>query len=230
MKGLVKEEHLQDIANAIREKNGSTDTYKPSEMASAIREIETGGGSGEEIFFSHTGVMYQKNTIVTTDTDSSFLASLYSGCDKLETLSAPYLRSKTPTSFVFQNCTSLKSVSLPRYTRYGGQFFYNCNNVETLELGSEEYPVVDIRGSAFAGNNKLKNVYIVGNIGSEGTAYAISFAQSSLLTNESVQNIINALGDLTGKTSQTITFHANVKANMTEEQIATITGKNWTLA
>ena len=41
---LVEETSLQNIANSIREKTGTTDTYKPSEMASAISSIETGGG------------------------------------------------------------------------------------------------------------------------------------------------------------------------------------------
>jgi hypothetical protein len=38
--------HYNDIARAIREKTGSTDTYKPEEMAGAIRGIEGGGGGG----------------------------------------------------------------------------------------------------------------------------------------------------------------------------------------
>lgn len=39
---------LNNIADAIRGKNGTTETYKPSEMAAAISEITTtGGGSGE---------------------------------------------------------------------------------------------------------------------------------------------------------------------------------------
>ena len=35
-KVLVNEENLTNIANAIRENNGETTTYKPSEMAEAI--------------------------------------------------------------------------------------------------------------------------------------------------------------------------------------------------
>lgn len=46
MDGYVARQALQDIADAIREKNGSSDTYTPSEMAEAIREIESGGGAG----------------------------------------------------------------------------------------------------------------------------------------------------------------------------------------
>ena len=49
-KVLVNESSLTGIANAIRGKNGSTDTYKPSEMAAAITAISGGGGgSGADI-------------------------------------------------------------------------------------------------------------------------------------------------------------------------------------
>lgn len=47
-KVLVSEENLTNIANSIREKTGTTDTYKPSEMASAISGIQSGGGSVPE--------------------------------------------------------------------------------------------------------------------------------------------------------------------------------------
>ena len=43
MNKLYEENDIQNIANAIRGKNGSTDTYKVSEMASAINDIPSGG-------------------------------------------------------------------------------------------------------------------------------------------------------------------------------------------
>lgn len=48
-KVLVNESSLTGIADAIRGKNGSTDTYKPSEMAAAITAISGGGGGGPVI-------------------------------------------------------------------------------------------------------------------------------------------------------------------------------------
>ena len=57
---------------------------------------------------------------------------------------------------------------------------------------------------------------------------SINFAQSPLLSDESIQSIIDGLA--TVETSQTLTFHADVKAKLTEEQISQITSKNWTLA
>ncbi len=44
------EQNYIDIANAIREKNGSDETYKPREMAAAISNISGGGGSGLDIY------------------------------------------------------------------------------------------------------------------------------------------------------------------------------------
>lgn len=42
-KVLVTETYLEDIADAIRAKNGLSDTYMPSEMATAISNISSGG-------------------------------------------------------------------------------------------------------------------------------------------------------------------------------------------
>ena len=39
---LYEETSIRNIAKAIREKSGSTDTYKVSEMAQAIKTLQTG--------------------------------------------------------------------------------------------------------------------------------------------------------------------------------------------
>lgn len=38
---LYTEQYIQDIADAIRTANGSSDTYKVSEMATAISELSS---------------------------------------------------------------------------------------------------------------------------------------------------------------------------------------------
>lgn len=45
---IINDTNLTNIANAIRGKNGTTTTYKPSEMAAAITAI-SGGGSGSGV-------------------------------------------------------------------------------------------------------------------------------------------------------------------------------------
>ncbi len=54
-KVLVSDTYLTDIADAIREKNGTTDTYKPSEMAEAISNIQTGITPAETINITENG-------------------------------------------------------------------------------------------------------------------------------------------------------------------------------
>ena len=38
---LVTEDYLEDIAEAIRSKNGTENTYTPAQMSDAIEELET---------------------------------------------------------------------------------------------------------------------------------------------------------------------------------------------
>ncbi len=51
----INDEHLTNIAGAIREKNGTEDTYKPSDMAAAISAIQAGGGEVNMVEAKLTG-------------------------------------------------------------------------------------------------------------------------------------------------------------------------------
>jgi hypothetical protein len=76
------------------------------------------------------------------------------------------------------------------------------------------------------GMNKLFNLtFVAGTIHSN-----LNLAPCSALNDNSLASIVNGLADLTGGTGKTLTLHATPKANLTAEQIATITAKNWTLA
>lgn len=70
----------------------------------------------------------------------------------------------------------------------------------------------------------LEKITFAGTIGQ-----SLSFVDSPLLTNESVQSIIDHLADLTGATAQTLTFHATVGGKLTQAQKDAISAKNWTL-
>lgn len=101
--------------------------------------------------------------------------------------------------------------------------FNGCSSLVTID-GLTLSPTAAFTNT-FAGCTSLANITIDGEIGKN-----ISFEDSPLLTTESVQSIIDHLKDLTGATAQPLTLHADVKANLTEEQLATITGKNWSVA
>ena len=55
------------------------------------------------------------------------------------------------------------------------------------------------------------------------------FYYCRVLSNESVQSIIDGLADLTGATAQSVRFANEIGAKLTDAQKATITAKNWTL-
>lgn len=79
-------------------------------------------------------------------------------------------------------------------------------------------------GYGFASCTALEEVRFSGTI-----AQMAYFANSSNLSADSVQSIIDALKDLTGATAQKVTFHKTVGNKLTQAQKDAITAKNWTL-
>lgn len=125
--------------------------------------------------------------------------------------------------FAYAAIDRLGVVDMSKATRTANAFL-SCNLLHTIDklIASEN---TAFHSSTFSTTPKLANITFEGVIGQ-----SISLANSPLLTNASVQSIIDCLKDLTGATAQTLTLHATVKANLTEEQLATITGKNWSVA
>ena len=103
-------------------------------------------------------------------------------------------------------------------------FALNSSKLHTI-LGNFDLSQCTNTTMAFYGCSALENISFV----KETIKISISFSHSLLLSNESIQSIIDGLADLTGGTAQTLTLHTNVGAKLTDEQKATITAKNWTL-
>lgn len=127
-------------------------------------------------------------------------------------------------TYFFQNCPTVRVPALDcsSATSCLGVFF-GCNNLKEIELNNvrEELTGSNAFGNCFA----LTTLKITGTV---GTSF-LKLNTSPLLSNESVQNIIDHLKDLTGQTAQTLTLHATVGAKLTDAQKSAITAKNWTL-
>ena len=63
---IIQEETLTNIANAIREKTGSTAAMTPSGMAALINGIETGGGAPSTITAGDTPVLMDGRVVTAT--------------------------------------------------------------------------------------------------------------------------------------------------------------------
>ncbi len=72
-KKLYEENSIKAIADAIREKNGSTDTYKLSAMAAAITAIETGGGDQPQLNTPTISITEDTLTITPNKNNGNFV-------------------------------------------------------------------------------------------------------------------------------------------------------------
>ena len=59
---------------------------------------------------------------------------------------------------------------------------------------------------------------------------SLDLSASPLLTDDTIQNLIDGLADLTGGTAQTLTLHATVGAKLTDTQKTAASAKNWTIS
>ena len=117
--------------------------------------------------------------------------------------------------------TKLPPLDVSNVTSMSNTFRY-CSKLKSLTLLNINPSCVF--SSTFTNCNNLTEFRCTGTIGNTFT-----FSHTTI-PNESVQNIIDCLADLTGATAKTLTLSTNTKAAMTEEQIAAVTAKNWTLA
>lgn len=107
-----------------------------------------------------------------------------------------------------------------------------CADITTMFAGCDKLKTIPLLGfygvttssSVFAGCSALENITTDGVIQS-----GLGFSGSPKLTNASVQSVIDHLADLNGQESKRLTFHANTKAEMTDEQTEAIWLKNWTI-
>ena len=148
-KVLVNESSLTGIANAIRGKNGSTTTYKPSEMAAAITAISGGGPdipdsafviSGNcQYRFSNNGwnwFIEQYGDRITTK-DISNAINMFISSTQLVNITFELNfdnNSSNNTEFLFKDCRNL--ITLPRINNLKifnmSNMFNNCYKLRTI--------------------------------------------------------------------------------------------------
>ena len=126
----------------------------------------------------------------------------------------------------FSRCSDLKFLDLSEFNTTFGvstDVFYSCSKLE--EIRGEIENTTNNWTLWFSSCVKLREVRFKAN----SIKGAFTISQSPLLSAESVQSIVDGLADMTGGTSYKLTLHADVKAKLTEEQLATIAAKNWTV-
>lgn len=126
---IINDTNLTNIANAIREKNGTTNTYKPSEMAAAITNLPTGGSSGGDLDAFITGTLTEyRNSELTEIRDSAFYSS------KLEIIDLPNVTEVNAEAF--RKCDKLKSINLSNLESIVGNYVFANSGYYDTEYDS----------------------------------------------------------------------------------------------
>lgn len=145
---VVLDDTLTNIANAIRGKNGSSNKYKPGQMADAIDNIPVGGlGIPREVI---DGV-YRIPEVTSfslppnaTNVGQYALAYAFYSCPSLTSVDLSSLTKVSGENAfyeAFYNCTALTSVDLSSLTTISGSgalasAFYNCTALASVNLSS----------------------------------------------------------------------------------------------
>ena len=151
---VVLDDTLTNIANAIRGKNGSSDKYKPGQMADAIDNISAGGtGIPREVI---DGVYKIPETTTSfslpsnaTNVGPNALAYAFHSCPSLTSVdlsSLTTLSGRNALAYAFDVCTALTSVDFSSLTTVSGYHalsntFSRCNSLTSLS-----FPALTVSG------------------------------------------------------------------------------------
>ena len=130
-KVLVNESSLTAIGDAIRAKNGTQNTYRPSEMAAAIDDISVAGGDD-----ALKALIERTLTKIEIPRGVSVIGSgAFSGCDQISGKVTVPEGVTAIREDAFRDCDSITELDLPdSLVELGRQCFMNMDSLEKLVL------------------------------------------------------------------------------------------------
>ena len=129
----IDDSYLTAIGNAIRAKNGTTTTYKPSEMAAAINAIETGdSGLLLSAYWNDTITGAISDDTITKIPTYAFDRSSVVGGDKHEITSVSFPNVLTVGGHAFEYNSTIQTIYLPNATNVDQDVCYQCRALESF--------------------------------------------------------------------------------------------------
>lgn len=252
----VQQEKFTEIANAIREKTGTTEPIKPSDFASKISDVyeagKAAGGGGDSYYddfwdsFQTNGTRTNYKTAFGSEwwTNNNFKPkydmqptdanTMFNGCsitgDLVETLNA------LNVTLDFSKATDMGQVfGSTKLSRIGIVDFSSATKTSNTFSYTTSLQTID---KVVTGGKSLSNsfiyVYNIKNIAFDGELVSSTqFTHSSKLTHDSLMNILNALKDYsqdTSGTTYTLTIGAKNIAKLTSDEIKIAKDKGWVIA
>ena len=225
--------YLSDTKDAIKQaiigkgvEVTDTDTFRS--YADKIKTIQSGGGGTvnlpDGIKFGYSKFTTVPDSFIPYLETQTDLSKMFDGCRSLQTVPLFTTSSVTDMNSMFHTCTSLESVpslDTSSVTDIDYMFAY-CENLQTIPLLN----VSNVYGTDYM----FWGCYSLTNLGGfTGLKTNLDLSSSTLLTIDSVMNVVNAAADMTSE-PQTLTLHSDVFDKLTQDQIATATAKGWNIA
>lgn len=141
------------------------------------------------------------------------------------------LESCTSLTMMFYGDNKMTSPDFSRWTFWKitdiGMMLFNCSSIDVLDFSSADFSKVTNVTNTFARCSSLTR--IIG--GMRNLKVSISFSDSPL-THDAAMEIMESLYDLAadGLEAQTLTLKASTKETLSDEEIASLATKGWTLA
>lgn len=171
---------LTDVADAIREKKGTSETIQASDFDTEIGSIESGSKYAPRYisFYEYTGTELADEIANLDTSNMATLNNMFTNCRKLQTVDISNFDTSNASSSIrlFQNCVALTSVNL------GNVDFSNFINITDMFSGCQAiqsivFPATVFKNrltaqAAFAYTTNLKTIDISGIKFSNSTCYA----------------------------------------------------------
>ena len=180
-------------------------------------------------------------------TNVSKMSAMFQLCSSLTSLdlSGWDTSNVTDISYMFNSCSSLSTLDVSNLDTSNvtdtSWMFYNMSKLKELKLGSFTMANVKSYGYMFNGNNVLQD-FIWNNLGDGQSVTSFDFSSSNKLgvNDDTYPNARQHLTDTfvtnsydrasAGYSACKVSFKSNTKALFTEEEIAAMTAKGYTIA
>lgn len=195
---------------------------------SSIPQFDTTNVTNMGSMFSKCNSLVNAPNLDTTNVTN--MSNMFYNCKNLSVVPNYNTSNVTTFNYMFYYCENL--VTIPQFDTRGvttingfSYMFNNCSNLTSI-------PVLDASNVPYEGASKY--MYAIGFCpklvdfgGFIGLRNNIKFSFCNSLSRESVLNIINLADTVTD--GQYMTFHKDVIARLTEEDIALAQSKGWTI-
>ena len=237
---FVEEATLKSIADSIRNKTGKTEAMLPNEMPAEIESIETGdGGVGFETYansiqFANLNLFGKEELTLNLDNAITLnnVCRSYSAENDNTTVKHLTINCLLPVTNISNMILATSGDNVLERITF---------NVDTSEVTSTTYSFARLKALKIIDGTPLDfseatsiSSATFSTVALEEIRFApksifvnFPFSTSAVLSNESIQSVIDGLADLTGKATQTLDLHSNVINKLTDEQWLQIGNKNW---